>query len=494
MRTKRLMLILVLMAVGPAHAMALDQAPRGPRPSFDIRASDTARVPPTPAQLAALAALPGATARWDESRGVPTVILRHGGYLSGPNTDARAFLRSLAPLMGMTPREASDLVQTYEYTTRHNGARHLEFRQFHRGRPVHGSIIKITLDREGRIVLVGGSFFSGLAVEGASTLSAADAVEAAARAIDARPAQPPRPLRRESGPARPRASSGPSEPIVFENTVARRLKAPSEITAEMVVFPMPPGQAARAGWKVVIEADSGWYEMVIDARSGDLLYRSGDASLAPQGTVFTVQNPTLGSPQIVSFAGAAFDNAGWVTDRATAGNNASAYTDLDNDDLPDYQTQTPASGDPNYQHFDYTFTDAYVTSGGTDVMTDRDAAVTQAFYRVNWLHDYFYVLGFDEPARNFQEDNFGRGGLGGDSMLVEVHNDFDSNPNPESPNTQSPPDGQKARMELHTGIVGQRHGRRPRHARVHARGFEPHRRQWGVPLRSADLGAGRGLE
>lgn len=466
-----LLLALALIAAGSAGGIGAAESDRRPLPDFDVRDAGVAGPPPSPGQLEALSTLPGARVRWDERLGVPALIVHDGGYLTGPAADARSFLRSLAPIMRLSAAEARDLVLTYEYTTRHNGARHFEFTQHHEGLPVYGSLIKMTLDREGRVVIVGGTYFPSLTVEGAPLLGAAQAVESAAASIGAMPARPLVAAPDESAHARAlvavpgertaarrRAStlrSSAPEParFVFENSVAARLRDPAPITAEQVVFPMEPGRPARLGWKVALESDSGWYEMVIDARSGELLFRTTYAAHAPEGTVFTVQNPTLGSPQVVSFAGAPFDNAGWVADRATAGNNANAYTDLDNDESPDYQTQTPAAPDPNYQHFNFPFTDAYVTSGGTDVMTDRDAAITQAFFRINWLHDYFYTLGFDEPARNFQEDNFGRGGAGGDSMLVEVHNDFNSNPNPETSNTQSPPDGQNARMELNTGIV-----------------------------------------
>jgi L-aminopeptidase/D-esterase-like protein len=41
------------------------------------------------------------------------------------------------------------------------------------------------------------------------------------------------------------------------------------------------------------------------------------------------------------------------------------------------------------------------------------AALTQLFYTNNWLHDAFYDAGFNEAAGNAQQDDFGRGGLGG---------------------------------------------------------------------------------
>jgi len=376
---------------------------------FDIRTSFHAELQPDRAQRAGMDGLPGVRMRWDARYGVPAVVIRHGAYLSGPGTDPRGFLRSNAELLGLTQQEIDHLVTVQDYRTDHNGARHVAFQQMDRGRVVHGSLIKVTLDDGGRIAIMGGTFFRNAAAAAPPTITAAQAVIAAAD---------------DSG-ARPSSAAPP----------------------ELVTFPMPGLRPALLGWRSLLRTDSGWLEVISDARTGRLLYRSNhSAASGPVGNVFTIQHPDLGGRQIVSFAGAPFNNAGWVTDRATAGNNANAYQDLDNDDASDYQPQTPSSGDPDYQHFNFPFADAFRTSMGTDVTTDRDAAITQAFYRINFLHDYFYVLGFDEPAGNFQDDNFGRGGIGNDGMLVEVHNGFNVG-TPESSNTQTPP-GQRPRMEL----------------------------------------------
>ena len=106
--------------------------------------------------------------------------------------------------------------------------------------------------------------------------------------------------------------------------------------------------------------------------TGELLERHNQVySAGPQGLVYTAQSPKGATQQIVSFAG-------WVTDRAPAGNNANAYVDNTGDDASDYQTQTPAAPDPNFQNFNYTFTDAYQTSGCTDRTTDQDATADAA--------------------------------------------------------------------------------------------------------------------
>ena len=64
-----------------------------------------------------------------------------------------------------------------------------------------------------------------------------------------------------------------------------------------------------------------------------------------------------------------------------------------------------------------------------------DAAETHLFFVSNFLHDFFYDLGFDEASGNFQVSNFGRGGLGGDSLVAVARADGRNNatfePNPE---------------------------------------------------------------
>lgn len=49
-----------------------------------------------------------------------------------------------------------------------------------------------------------------------------------------------------------------------------------------------------------------------------------------------------------------------------------------------------------------------------------NAKIVHVFYMGNVLHDMFYEAGFDEAAGNAQQDNFGRGGIAGDRMIVHA--------------------------------------------------------------------------
>lgn len=49
-----------------------------------------------------------------------------------------------------------------------------------------------------------------------------------------------------------------------------------------------------------------------------------------------------------------------------------------------------------------------------------NAKIVQSFYATNWLHDLFYGAGYDETAGNSQTDNYGRGGIAADPLLVHA--------------------------------------------------------------------------
>jgi extracellular elastinolytic metalloproteinase len=49
-----------------------------------------------------------------------------------------------------------------------------------------------------------------------------------------------------------------------------------------------------------------------------------------------------------------------------------------------------------------------------------NASVTQLFYQANMYHDLLYAYGFDEVSGNFQQYNFGKGGLEGDGVIVDA--------------------------------------------------------------------------
>jgi hypothetical protein len=76
----------------------------------------------------------------------------------------------------------------------------------------------------------------------------------------------------------------------------------------------------------------------------------------------------------------------------------------------------------------------------------KKAITTQLFYIVNRYHDQLYLLGFNEPARNFQNTNFaGLGGLGNDRVSAQAQDCSGSS----NANFTTPADGGRPTMQMY---------------------------------------------
>ncbi|MFC5045083.1 M36 family metallopeptidase [Aquimarina hainanensis] len=74
----------------------------------------------------------------------------------------------------------------------------------------------------------------------------------------------------------------------------------------------------------------------------------------------------------------------------------------------------------------------------------QDAAITNLFYWNNIMHDVWYVYGFNEASGNFQENNYGKGGRGSDSVNADAQDGSGTN----NANFGTPPDGSNPRMQM----------------------------------------------
>src|SRR5436190_4204697 len=83
-------------------------------------------------------------------------------------------------------------------------------------------------------------------------------------------------------------------------------------------------------------------------------------------------------------------------------------------------------------------------SVSTPITNYQRAIVTQLFYIANWYHDETYRLGFTESAKNFQNDNFSRGGAGADRVSAEAQDCAGTN----NANFSTPADGGRGRMQM----------------------------------------------
>ena len=72
------------------------------------------------------------------------------------------------------------------------------------------------------------------------------------------------------------------------------------------------------------------------------------------------------------------------------------------------------------------------------------ANITNLFYWNNVIHDVAYHYGFDEISGNFQENNYGNGGAGNDYVLADAQDGSGTN----NANFGTPPDGFNPRMQM----------------------------------------------
>jgi extracellular elastinolytic metalloproteinase len=132
----------------------------------------------------------------------------------------------------------------------------------------------------------------------------------------------------------------------------------------------------------------------------------------------------------------------------TRGNNAHAYDDSSGNGSS--QGDEPDGG--SSLSFDYpadltkppTANNAFVGA------FNKSANITNVFYMTNMMHDIYYNYGFDEAAGNFQQNNYGNGGLGGDYVLVEAQDGGGTN----NANFSTPADGNNSRMQMYLWTSG----------------------------------------
>lgn len=153
-----------------------------------------------------------------------------------------------------------------------------------------------------------------------------------------------------------------------------------------------------------------------------------------------VEAPTFGSrsvvsnPWILSSSPEGWHSTGTTNYTITRGNNVYSYEDTADKNLPGFSPDGGAA-----RNFDFPF-----SINGTPVF-NRSAAITNLFYINNRVHDIFYKFGFTESARNFQQNNFGKGGVGNDYVLAEAQDGGGLN----NANFTTPSDGNRPLMQMY---------------------------------------------
>ena len=152
-------------------------------------------------------------------------------------------------------------------------------------------------------------------------------------------------------------------------------------------------------------------------------------------------HPNSTSQSIVAGPGAGNvqSPSGWLSGSQTtlqiSGNNTSTYLDQDANNAPDGGGSSVTDGN---------FLTSHNPGGAPTTIGNQEVSIQNLFYLNNVIHDDLYSHGFNEAAKNFQENNFGNGGSGSDSVNAEAQDGSGTN----NANFSTPNDGSNPRMQM----------------------------------------------
>ncbi|HUR96571.1 MAG TPA: M36 family metallopeptidase [Pyrinomonadaceae bacterium] len=378
----------------------------------------------------------------------------------------KSFLAENNELVGMRGTQVSELKVFSDYTNPDGNLSFVELNQEINGIPVFRGEVKAAFTKDGEMGRVVNNLAPGLNYASLSMDfgDAADAVRYAAANIN-------HDLKQEES-AKNAAASSDLKAVFGSGDWAT--------TAEKIYFPTEPGVAVPA-WRVLIWQPVNAFYVIVDAHTGTMLWRKNlteDQSQAATYQVYVNPNAMINvadsaaplSPYISAGTSPAdgaqgslltrtnvsrigneapytFNNNGWITDGANTTDGNALESGLDLDAVNGVDAGTQATGSPNR-----TFSSLWNPPPGNPAPGDapttaeaRRGAVIQQFYIMNWYHDELYRLGFTEQARNFQNDNFGRGGLAGDRVSAEGQDSSGTN----NANFSAGVDGTRGRMQMY---------------------------------------------
>ncbi len=333
-----------------------------------------------------------------------------GASLTPPSTASP--LAVLAQYLRAQGRDESTVRSLVEVSRVGGRARttHARYEQRAAGLPVYGTYAKASLSGRGELVFVAENLVPVPASVAAARISARQAIDAAVKNLYPE-------LR--------------SVPAGFFRT------PPS---ATRVAIPQANG-SLTVGYLVETwtQQTNRLHETLVDG-DGTILHVESRTN-TDSYRVFRI-SPTATPQEVIAGPGAgnAESPQGWLTGSQgsthIAGNNASAYLDVVSDNKSDANGTSITDGN---------FLVAADLTASPSEQVNREVAVQNLFFLNNLLHDELYRHGFIEAQGNFQENNFGNGGRGSDSVNAEAQDGGGT----DNANFATPRDGQNPRMQMY---------------------------------------------
>ena len=332
------------------------------------------------------------------------------------------------------PAALGEIVINSQTVSKHNGTHHFYFMQKVNGLEIVNSLTNVNVAADGQVINMGDRLVRGATAKAAvmaPTLGAADAILAAADHLG---------LTAEGEIQSLRKAAGVEKAGLFTPSGVSREAIPTKL----VYYALEDG-SLRLAWDLQIQTPDQrhWYNMWIDAADGSMLDKSDWMSWESyEAFAIPKESPDDGPRTIeTNPADATASPFGWhdtdgvagpeFTD--TRGNNVSAQEDRDGNNSGGFRPDGGATLDflPPLD----------LSQSPVDY---QDAAIVNLFYWNNIIHDLLYQYGFDEASGNFQENNYGRGGSGSDSVNADAQDGSGTN----NANFATPPDGSNPRMQM----------------------------------------------
>ena len=459
-------------AAANAHrAVRLGGQPPGttlsaPPATFDSRAR-AAPLHASSAQTAAVRSMVRSVGRgvritYDSLFATPRELMRHGGYLTGPTQGsavsiARAWINAHRGAFGLTAADVKALAVSRDYTNPTSRTHVITFTQVFGGlTAVFGGRLNVSVTSDGRILNYTGNPRPSASVAGKPRLTLADAVEAVARSTAPKTAYHA-------------AVTGRT------GTWTRFARGPFGGAHYAKAAAFPTAQGVRPAYEVIFTSTSDMIDVAVDALTGAILYRQSltadESQIGAGAGVAAPRDPAAAAPAaakpkgpaglafpyypgapaapgqvLESFTGdAEASPAGWLNPAVsglftTQGNNVDDHENW----LATRPEPNPFRPTSNDGQFLFPFVNGWGLNNCADASYEQDVAqaTTNLFYQHNRIHDEYYGYGFTESAGNFQNNDFGRGGIGGDAVQGDVQAGIKATPpSLDNANFSTPPDG-----------------------------------------------------
>lgn len=387
-------------------------------------------------------------AGYDAVTGNPSTVVSEAAPAEQGNYIQRAMehMQGIRTVLGLESTEAPEYMPDPNIQKTTSGAVAVHLQQYYRHIPIFQAAETVRFAPDGTLTETAGSSVSILREhEVEPRLTVQNAVLAAARHVAAPDddememtdpfGEPMRPAAVELGDWQPQVIASfpdqPERPAVLE-----RGPFAEDIKASLIWFPIQ--DELRLAWEVILTmpGHQGQYRTLVDAENGEILYcrqlmkslfggvpassastseAGGVAAAAPvvRGNVYLVDGRF--QRQIVDFP-PGWESFGlpvpddlpapmpdaWVEADATVGNSVFARLG-------------PGGPTIRGQVQDGVLMFNFPNPNGDE------QKVLNIFYYNCFMHDYFYLLGFREADGNFQQNNFGRGGVQSDRVEAIAH-------------------------------------------------------------------------